>query len=116
MAFSKSNLLLLGLAFAVVLLICSEISAASELESPETTQTKETANYFDDHHRFHHGHGHGHGHHCGHCHRHEHGHHGGHGHRHRHGHHGGHGHGHHGGHHGHGAAETQEIENEAGEN
>ncbi|KAK1581979.1 hypothetical protein Q3G72_010754 [Acer saccharum] len=128
MAFSKiNNLLLPGLAFAVVLLISSEISAARELQSPETTQT-----IIADHehttlyvcfplqkrlpitsvitmvHGFHHGHGHGH--------RHGHGHHDGHGHGHRHRHHGGHGHKHHRGHHRYGAAETQEVENEAGEN
>ncbi|KAJ9672260.1 hypothetical protein PVL29_025753 [Vitis rotundifolia] len=94
MAYSKT-FLLLGLLFAVVLILSSEVSAR-ELAEAANTRSVEDAKHW--------GHGHGHGH--------EHGHgHWGHGHEHGHGH--GHGHGHHG--HG-GAGETVENETEAGEN
>ncbi|KAJ9672261.1 hypothetical protein PVL29_025753 [Vitis rotundifolia] len=95
MAYSKT-FLLLGLLFAVVLILSSEVSARELAEAANTQGSVEDAKHW--------GHGHGHGH--------EHGHgHWGHGHEHGHGH--GHGHGHHG--HG-GAGETVENETEAGEN
>ncbi|KAL5737527.1 hypothetical protein ACOSP7_030288 [Xanthoceras sorbifolium] len=92
MGFSKT-FLLLGLAFAVVVLLTSsdEVSAARELaaQTKEMAQTNVGETNFGDHH----GHGHGHGNNHGH---------GGHGH------HGG-GEPGHGGHHGHDAAKTQEV-------
>ncbi|KAL0000704.1 hypothetical protein SO802_014485 [Lithocarpus litseifolius] len=60
MAYSKT-FLLLGLVFAVVLLVSSEVSARELAQ--ETVQTDPVN---EDKHIFHHGHGHGHGHSHGH--------------------------------------------------
>ncbi|XP_059444718.1 glycine-rich protein DC7.1-like [Corylus avellana] len=84
---SSKTFLLLGLVFAVVLLISSSVSArelaeAAQIQENVKTEAVEEANYGDHKH----GHGHGHGHH-GH----------------------GHGHGHHG-HPGHGAADETETD------
>ncbi|XP_057993156.1 dormancy-associated protein 2-like [Hevea brasiliensis] len=95
MACSKTFLLLVGLAFAALLLISSEVSAR---EFAEAVQTKESTNV--DINGFPAGKGHGHGHGCGHGH--------GHGHGSGHGHWKGHGHGHRGKH-GHGGGKTKEY-------
>ncbi|MBL2376712.1 hypothetical protein ELJ17_30520, partial [Klebsiella pneumoniae] len=84
----------MGLLFAVVLILSSEVSARELAEAAHTQGSVEDAKSW--------GHGHGHGH------EHEHGH-WGHEHGHGHGHGPGHGHGH--GHHGHGGA-GETVENE----
>ncbi|KAJ9672256.1 hypothetical protein PVL29_025749 [Vitis rotundifolia] len=92
MAYSRT-FLLLGLLFAVVLILSSEVSARELAEAANTQGSVEDAKHRE------HGHGHGHEHRHGHW---------GHRHGHGHGHHGKHGHG--------GAGETEENETEAGEN
>ncbi|XP_062170644.1 glycine-rich protein DC7.1-like [Alnus glutinosa] len=70
MGYSKT-FLLLGLIFAVVLLISSDVSEAAQTQENVQTDAVEEAKYGD--HKHGHGHGHGHGHH-GHGHGHGHGH------------------------------------------